>query len=537
MRVLGLDIQPNAVACVEMDTAFGRFEVRDTHEMKLEEGMDPIGAASQLLLSLPKRGDRLITTVPVSVSTFRNLQIASKDKKAIRQALEFELEDDLPFESDHLHYDSVIMNTGPQGACVHVGAVKKDSFQNHLNGLQNYSIDPDVMTTDAWAYRCLIGRIQGQNPDAPPVMLIGLERDKTFFYVHDQGQPILYREVPFGLGSVETELVAQHPDIGSDEATRWITSVGVTQSIDEHAASAISDILDKLIPEIKQTELAARSTLSASIDQIWVTGEGALMPGVIGWMEEATEKTVALFRPLSLISPGQVNYSETSEVRFAKALAMTMTAVPIDKLHTLNLRRGEFSKTGQQGFSTFDLVKKPLPYLVILLSVLLATKTIEVKYYQGKLDETDDVLKRSVKAYFSGIGDGAVRNYLADTSKLKKTIEGDLAKERELAKLLAPNANSPFDFLRILSQKIGKDIVLDMVDYDVGTDFTENYKDNRPVKAAITFIVQSATSLSKLTDIMEKTYSFKKGPSEELSVEGHKAFKIQFTGGLNGSVR
>src|SRR5690606_15664720 len=117
---------------------------------------------------------------PVEISTFRNLQIASKDKKAIRAALEFELEDDLPFESDSLHYDSVILNSGPAGSSIHVGAVKKDTFQNYLHGLLQAGLDPDIVTTDAWAYRCLIGRILGNRTASVPILLLGLERDKTF---------------------------------------------------------------------------------------------------------------------------------------------------------------------------------------------------------------------------------------------------------------------------------------------------------------------------------------------------------------------
>jgi Tfp pilus assembly PilM family ATPase len=532
MRVLGIDIQPTAIACVEMDSAFGRFEIRDTHEMTLEPGMDPIGAAQQMLASFPKPFDRLITTVPVEISTFRNLQIASKDKKAIRAALEFELEDDLPFESSLLHYDSAILSSGPQGSVIHVGAVRKDSFQNFLQSLVNAGIDPDTVTTDAWAYRCLLGRILPA--DSSPVLLMGLERNKTFFYIHDQGRPVLYREIPFGLATIENELGARDKTLTSIEINNRINDIGVS-NIDEQVSDAVADILDRLIPEIKQTELAGRATLKASIDQIWVTGEGALMPGFLTWLEQSTDKQVALFRPLSMISPGQVTYSDTSEVRFAKALAMTIATVPADKIPTLNLRRGDFAKLGAGGFSTFDLIKRPLPYLMILLSILLATKTIEVKYYQGKLADTDETLKRSVKNYFGGIGEGSVRNYLADPAKLKRSIEGDLAKERELAKLLAPNPNSPFDFLKVLSQKIGKDIVLDMVNYDVGTDFTESYKESRPVKATLSFIVGSATSLAKLTDVLEKNFGFKRGASEEVAQDGRKAFKVSFNGTPSGA--
>lgn len=534
MRILGLDIQKNAIAAVEVDTAFGKFEVRDTHEMKLDAGYDPIGAAAQLLASLPKQPDRLVQTIPTTFSTFRNLNIASKDKKAVRAALEFELEDDLPFESDLLHYDSVILQSGAQGSSIHVGATRRDALEPWLESLRAASIDPEVLTTEPWVYRSLIARMIGTRDLAPPVLLMGIEEERTFFYVQNAGVPLVFREIPFGLIQIQHELAQRFENTSPEESRRWILDLGLA-GVDESVSNALFEILDRWIPEIKQTELAVRATLPTSIDQIWITGEGALIPGLQSWLQQNTERPVALFRPLSQIAAGSVTYSDHSEVRFARALGMAMALVSVDKLSPINLRKGAFSKQGAPGFSTLDLIKKPLPYAITLLSILLITKTIEVKYYQGRLDETEDTVKRAVKNYFGGISDSAVRNHLADMSRLKRNIEGDLAKERELSKLLSPNAGSPFDFLKVISNKISKDVVLDLVQYDVGSDFTESFKDKRAVQANLTFLVASATSLAKLTEILQKDFGFKKGNSEEITQEGRKTFKVSFTGSLNQS--
>jgi Tfp pilus assembly PilM family ATPase len=533
MRVLGLDISPHAIACVEIDTAFGRFEIRDTHESVIDPNVDPtsinpIGAAQQLLLSLHRKVDRLVISIPPEIGTFRNLQIGSKDKRAIKLAVDFELEDDLPFERDNLHYDSVTLPPNPDqpGATIHVSAVKKESFEAYLGQLHAFQIDPDVLTSDAWAYRSLLTRMVPK--ESAPVLLIGFERDVTFFYIHYQGKPILYKEISFGIRTIE-RLLAEQLGANASEIKNWIQDVGVS-GIDQKVSRAIADVLENLIPELKQIELSARGSVRSAIEQIYVTGDGALLPGFLNWLEENSFKRVSLFKPLSAISPSQVNYSDLSEIRYAKALALAMAAIPFDKINPINLRKGEFAKTNANTTSAMDFVKKPLPYVLITLAVFLGTKTIEYNYYKGKVDDSEEILKRAVKNYFGGISDGAARTYVADTNKLKKTIESDLARERELSKLFTANTNSPFDFLKELSQKIGKDIVLDMSQFDVASDLNEPYKENRSAKTSITVLVANAQMLARLNDVMEKTFNLRKGNSEEVTQEGRKLFKVNYSG-------
>jgi Tfp pilus assembly PilM family ATPase len=530
MRVLGLDISKEGVACVEIESAFGRFEIRETQEIPISPDTDlqaypPVSIANQLLSGLPQAPDRVVTALPMELTTFRNLQVATKDKKAIRAALEFELEDDLPFEKENLHYDSVILDAGGTGSLIHIGASKKENVALHIKLLNDNGVDPEIITTDAWAYRSLFTRIKGLTES---VMLVGFEQTKTFFYVHSHNRPVLYREIPFGVHTLEVKLKEAF-GASASELNTWIKDIGVT-GIDEQVSNTIADLLEILVPELKQTELGARASMKGPIDQIYVTGSGALMPGFLNWLEEASMKRVSLFKPLSMVSPGQVSYSDTTEIRFARALALAFVNLPTDKLSPLNFRKGIFSKENENQNSPIELIKKPLPYLLITLFVFFIVKTVEYKYYTAKLIDTDETLKRSVKSYFGNISDSATRTYMSNIPNLKKKIETDLTKERALAKLYSPNANSPLDFLKALSQKIGKDIVTDLVSFDAGSEYTDKYSDNKPIHTTLTFVISNPQLLAKLSDLLEKNFNFTKGASEELSIDGRKAYRISYSG-------
>jgi Tfp pilus assembly PilM family ATPase len=539
MRVFGLDISKDAVACVEVETAFGRFEIRNTYESPRPQPggveADPHVTASNLLRSIPGKPGRVITCSPVEIGTFRNLQLATRDKKAIRAALAFELEDDLPFDAGNLHYDYAILPSQEPGSLVHVGAVKKDSFEAHLNTLQNNQMDPEVITTDAWAYRSLFTRIQKplQKGETGEVsLLIGLERNKTFFYVNGRNRPLLYREIPFGLAYIE-RLLQERTGASPSEIKSYIQDIGVT-GINEQVSSTILEALDHLIPEIKQVELASRSQIRAPFDQIHITGEGALLPGLMDWLSSATDSKCVLFRPLSLLSASQVTYSDMTEIRFGKALALAMTQVPLDKVPALNLRKGIFAKSGSSDLAVLELIQRPLPYLLVTALVFLATKGIEYSYYKSRISEMNDSLRRSVKAYYGNVSDSAARTYMADIGKLKRNIEGELSKERELAKLFTPNANSPLLLLNSISEKIGRDVVVDLVKFDAGSENNERFSENKTLGTNLTFIVANAQALSRLSEIIEKNFALKRGKSEEITREGRKVLKVVFSGTFGG---
>ena len=187
------------------------------------------------------------------------------------------MEDDLPFESSDLHYDSSIVESGPQGSQVHVAAIRKDNLLKHIESLTTEGMDPDILTSDAWAFRSLFSRLPRPPGSGENTMLIGLERSKTYFYVHSRNRPVLYREIPFGLQAMEAKLRSEL-SAGIEEARNWLRDIGVS-GIDQQVSEAIADLLEVLVPELKQTELASRAQTQGPIDQIYVSGEGALMPG------------------------------------------------------------------------------------------------------------------------------------------------------------------------------------------------------------------------------------------------------------------
>src|SRR5690606_30643650 len=106
MRILGIDLGHTSIKAVELDSTFGRYEIHEYHEQKVGLEEDPIEVAARLVQGLPKQPDRISVALPSIKTTFRNLQFPTKDKRAIQSGVNFEIEDELPFDIDNtvFHY-------------------------------------------------------------------------------------------------------------------------------------------------------------------------------------------------------------------------------------------------------------------------------------------------------------------------------------------------------------------------------------------------------------------------------------------------
>jgi hypothetical protein len=63
-----------------------------------------------------------------------------------------------------------------------------------------------------------------------------------------------------------------------------------------------------------------------------------------------------------------------------------------------------------------------------------------------------------------------------------------------------------------------------MTSFDVGSENTDKYVDNKPLPSSLTFTLANPQLIAKLTDVLEKNFGFKPGPSEEVKVEGRKVW-------------
>ncbi len=544
MRILGLDIGSTSIKAVEVDTAFGRFEIHEYHEVRVNPGESSIGVAGAMVRSLPKTPDRIVVPLRANRVTLRNLKLPTRDKKAIQSSVAFELEDDLPFEVDQAMSDFVILgNTGNESQ-VHVSATLKSTLDDYLGLSVQAGVDPVTLTTEACSYRALLRKMPLTDTILErPILIINIGHERTTLYAQYDGIPLFCREIPWGGREVNVVLSSRYAlSVDASEKTKVdngfvlpLSQLAGVSAQQRDFSETVYEALQGLIRDIRQADLSCKNLTGHRPGMIYVTGGTSLLPGLPALLSEETKIVCQPLRALSTIKSG-VTYSEETDAKFALAAGAAFSYLTSERPYLINFRKGEFAKHGKGADIDLSLFAKPLKTLAAAAAILLVLLAVESHLYDQKLKEPNVQLERTVKSFFGNLSSGAVKSYLSNTTSLKKNIDAELAKERALVALLEPNPRSPFEFLKDISASVSRDVVTDLMRYQVGSSAnTDPYASPAVSDPSVNleFWVTNAAMAERLERTLEsRIKGFQKSGLEEVDGKTGKKYKIVFGGSL-----
>lgn len=544
MRILGIDLGSSSIKSVEMDSAFGRFDIRDYHEQTIQAGETQTDALNRLIRALPKPPDKVIVAMPPSFNTFRNLLLPTRDKKAIQSGIGFELEDELPFSVDDASFPYIILAQGKQGSNIHVAISLKKHIGAIIQKWQETAVNPDVITTEEWAYRAILNRTLGPNAGAveEPLLLTIVGHERTVFYLHWMGTPALIREVRWG-GKDLTLAIAQKYQIPLDQAETTKLGQGIIfgtkRPVDAtpeqlEMSTCLEIPCENLLTELRQIDLVSRSATQHGVNFIYLSGGTALLPGLGQWLEEKLQVVVKPLSALSTITTSGITYSEQTDARFLLAAALPLSMVGNDRNQAINFRKDGFSKTSRTRELDLRAFKKPMMALATVAVSLVLSLAVQSAVYKKRLTSTNAQLEKSIRIFFGQVSSSSLRSYMSNTAVLRTAINKELGKHRELNRLLGPNPRSPLDFLNTLSSTISKGVVVDLTDFKAGISDTDSFlsSDHTP-EASLAFLVSNPQVAEKLAILLKTKLSpFERGKMEETTAtEGNpQKWKISFSG-------
>jgi type IV pilus assembly protein PilM len=539
MRIVGIDLGSQSVKAVEIESAFGRFEIQEYHEARVQPEDTPAQTAARILAGLPKPADRVVVGLPSGKTTFRNFQLPTKDKKAIQAGVGFELDDEIPFPLDQAVYDYSLLNQTKNASQVHVCATLKRHLAEFLGSLKAAGIDPDLVTSEAWALRTHLNRVLARSTQEQPVLIVDIGHSRTLIYGHWRGAPILAREIPWG-GKDLTLAICQRYEIPWDEAEKAKTDRGFvlpkSESIaateeQEAFSNTLRDALQELLHETRRAELTCKSIAHENLSHIYLSGGTSLLPGLPKLLEENLLIPIRPLQALTSVAPSGITYSEQTDACFLNATALALCLVGQDKRATITLRKNEFAKAGTAKEFNWSNLRGPLLAAGTITASLFLSLGVQSQVYKRQLEEVDQSLEKSIKGFFGQISSSGLKSYLTDTSLLKKNVKKELTKQQDQVRLYGENNKSPIDFLKTLSASIGKDKVVDLIQFQVGS--SASYLSSETPTASLTFLVSNPQVADQLAQALGKSLdSLQKSKPEEVAgtEAGTKKWKVTLSG-------
>lgn len=541
MRILGLDIGTHSVKGVELDASFKKFQIHNYHDLPIAPGEKPSQVAKRLVESLKKRPDRIVIGLPSHQATFRNLAAPSKNKKALQAAVAFELEDELPFEMDDATFDFAILRQNKGLADVHAEATLTQYVENLVQELRSEGLEPEIITSPIWAYRCLLNRVITQPEDQDrPTLLFHMGHHSTDLYLHWQGQPIAFRSLNIGSQKI-TQAIMEKYKLSEAEAKKTQIENGfiLTQSQRENASreqlefsDTIEGALKSLLAETRQFSLSAAANAKRPTAKIYLSGPSTLMPGFKSFFEDHVRISASHLRAFSKTSPTPIEYADGTEASLTLALGLAFTLIASDKMKPINFRKGSFSQKGLSSGWTWNRVRHPLTATLAVGLAFFISMGFQKSYYQAEIEKIDTRLKSKAKNFLGSIPQSKMNLYLESPDEMKEAIQKKLTAQRTLAQFLTSDARSPFKFLKTLSQDIPRSVVVDMVHFQVGAA-SNNYDPKATQDVQLSFLFESPPTEERLSSIlMNLVDEVKKDPTtQEPSLDGQgQKWKVTFTG-------
>jgi hypothetical protein len=294
--------------------------------------------------------------------------------------------------------------------------------------------------------------------------------------------------------------------------------------------------IQKLVWNLRQAKITAKNVTNENIAQVYVTGGTSILPGLSQVIEETVQAPVSPLQALSSIATTSgVTYSEAADATFLNAAAVAMCYVGPDKSSLVNFRKGALAKRGKGSEFSAASLKRPLMAFGAVMATLLVSLIVQSTSYKAQLVTKNKELERAIHQFFPLISDSTVRTYLASLSELKKRVGTQIAKQREMAKLMAANPHTPLDFIKKMSSTVPTDIVVDLINTHVGAAPGTPYSAAETGEASLTFLVANAQSIDRLQGTLAPFMTgIKKSGVEEVPAKEDipKRFKVTFTGKL-----
>lgn len=146
-RTIGVDAGKSSLRFAALRKAAKGWSVVSLKEISGEENIE--------LFYAQFKEDVLVSAIQTRDLLVRPCEIELKKPKDVFAALDFHVEPLLPYPLDQAVIQGQIINTQEKTTFVNVFALRKDHLAHHLDGLKNYHLEPEMVTTRPHALAAL----------------------------------------------------------------------------------------------------------------------------------------------------------------------------------------------------------------------------------------------------------------------------------------------------------------------------------------------------------------------------------------------
>ena len=338
--IVGLDLGHQVVKAVEISLEGPEPVITGFAKAEVAAGADRAEAIAKVIQQGKFKSKNVVTSVSGQAVVVRYITMMQMTDAELRQAIRFESDKYLPFESDEVQIDCQRLKRKPHAAAegsgagqdqmsVVIAACKKSEVEERVkeitrHGLTPLAVDVDVFAlANAWEL-CGLSDVSAEGAQERVIALVDVGASVTSINVLCGGETCFSREIGIG-GQDMTQSAARRLGVESTEAEAIKRD---PQGREAEISRAITQVLEDMVSELSLSLDYVENREGLRVEEILLSGGGVLAPGTVSFIEQATGRTARTWNPLEglRVAENRVNVQEMEACAPSLAVAIGLAA-------------------------------------------------------------------------------------------------------------------------------------------------------------------------------------------------------------------
>ena len=338
-HTVGLDIGSHAVKFIALRPSRGdhpytldHLGIAELPEDTIVDGavvhrQDVADVVAELLDQHKVRNKKVATAISGNAVIVRRITMNRMDPEELRESLQWEAEEYIPFDIDEVNLDFAILgdNGEPDTMDVVLVAAKRDRIDEYVDVVSMAGREPIVVDVDVFA---LQNAFEVNYPERleDDIALLNLGASNINLAVLEGGRPSFWRDIAMGVGEYtealqrelmldpyDAEEVLRRADPGGDAGADE-TLAGWSDddepgaelrdaATDPRVPQIVTNVSERIITEVKKTfDFYQSQTLQEHVDTIYLAGGGAQVKDLARRLEDRLGWPVERLDPLRRVT-------------------------------------------------------------------------------------------------------------------------------------------------------------------------------------------------------------------------------------------
>jgi len=321
---------------------------------------------------------QLIINMNSEIISTRFLNVPGKNKKRAQLMVPFLIEEDLPFAITSCHYSEAIeiINNNCE---ILAGVIKKDHFNDFYSILNDYLVEPKILTNDVSIFNSYIKSNYLNYSDSFCILEFGHEATRGYFF--HKGK-LVANHHSFVAGKVITEDISKTYSISIEEATiykhqnAFVLTDGQFDQVNDNQkefAKLMESTLAPLISEIRRWEIGFRVKHGATIHDYHICGGTSNINNFANFLSTKLNAKVLTFNPFHTCQDDHIDKDLKFRNKFSQVCCLMQGMAHKNRM--INFLKGEFSFKSNDNLPLESLafigVRAMLLTLVIMVYLLV----------------------------------------------------------------------------------------------------------------------------------------------------------------------